>query len=455
MARNCIHLLKLSLAQRFSYFYHIYFELIIPSVTIILLFILKRNSSYSFETKTMNDNVDYNYYDGNASNFDYRSLYKKFFFFNNISENEIMCSNKLPHNFEFTYGYYLLGSCIQMNNNIIAFIGRDLYNNEIYDSIQSKINETLYSMYYQRDQINESFRLLFIDYSNYLEFENDISSEKYQKKRLNQSHVSSGICAGIEIKNTTESYNVTLRFEDNYYIENYFNFSNISAIPSTFLPSYRKNNLNYYKDIDSFAKYTGRGFFHLQNLIAYQILKNETGSQDPIIVNSIDHIEDTFERDVFIKRVINFIPITLLIGFFLCYHRFCFKLFNERNDNFILKIREFNVSLCAYWTSILLESISFFIIFSIILSFSMISLFHYINYWLFFLFFVTYYFSLSAFGLLLSSLIDSGKILSLLSSSIYFMLHVIGFLLNYLNYSSSIKLGLSFLPPIFGISILN
>ena len=394
-------------------------EILYPIIIMIILLILRKAFSidkYDFETE-----------ENNTENFIRQKSVANVDFFHpdiNTTDNITFSWNGLT----ILPALYI---CSSLNRNRmerpkIATIG-------IPDLIKQKIiYESMMDQNYYNLTINNE---TFMDFNSIEEMEKYVEAEQYGTES------NPLICFGMSLDEKNNSYNYSLHYFESIFDEGIQDVSDMLKGPLDLFQSG--------PDMESYQRYQVSGYTYIMKCINEYILKKETKNPNASLNFGMMPMKYVnYKKDKFGEYIGYIVPFFIIIAYMCPLCLYVYRMVEEKESRAKEGMKIMGLSEGIYFLSYFLQYLIINIIVSIINAFIVHLVFTKIPYYFILLVFFLWSLNIFALAFFFQSFIDSTRIVLILSLLIYFVMYYLSIACVNENASKSIKIGLSFFPPV-------
>lgn len=276
-------------------------------------------------------------------------------------------------------------------------------------------------------------------------FNTEAELEDYVEGGSYDSDAVPGLCAGIVITGSGNNYNVKLRFDDNYLVDDDYKKQQI--------PTTKKDTVDYLNpvpDEEAYEMYHTSGFTFLQYLVVKILGGN---SINDLKVGMIPMKTPEYVDDEFLDGPGPFVGGIMVLSFLAPIFKLVSMIIQDKEQKTREGMKIMGLKDSAYWTSFFTYYLIIVTVLAIIITIIMaFILFPESNFILIFIYFLEYGLAVVAFGFCMSAFFHRARIGSIAVAIIYVCLYSISnFILSddiSSNMGSSTKIALCLLPPI-------
>ena len=276
---------------------------------------------------------------------------------------------------------------------------------------------------------------------SFMDFKSIKEMEKYIKDKKYGTSGKPLICFGINFEERVHNYNYSLHYFDSVFQEGIKDI--MDMIRGPFDPFQSGPNMN------SYQRYRISGYIYIMKCINEYILQKETNNPKASLNFGMMSMKfENYKTDPFGDYIGFVIPFFIVVAYMCPLCLYIYRMVSEKESGAKegMKIMGLNdrIYYISYFLQFLVISIFVTIINTIILKYI------YTKIPFYFIFFIIFLWAMNIFSLsfFFQSFIDSTKYALILSLLIYFIMYFISLACIRVTASKSIKIGLSFFPPV-------
>ena len=289
--------------------------------------------------------------------------------------------------------------------------------------------------------IYEQIFNLSVTRDNFIDFDNIEEMESYVKDPEFGTASKPGICFGMRLEEKENGYNYSLHYFDTYFDEGIKDLIDIIGGPF--------DRFKSGPDMDSYEKFKYSGYTYIMKLINEYILQKETRNVNASInFGMIPMKYVNYKFDKFGKFIGYIIPFFLVIAYMCPLCLYVYRMVSEKESRAKEGMKIMGLGEGTYFLSYFLQYLVINVFVSLINA--VIFQFIFTKFPFYFLFIILFLWAMNVFALAFfyQSFLDSTKYALILSLLIYFIMYFLSLACLKENAKKSIKVGLSFFPPV-------